>query len=152
MNNYKGNPESCKRINKRRSEETYEKIKLAVRNIQSNGLEPNIKNLVEYTNLSRAAFQLKHIKELMHELQIGPYLQLKKKYKISDLDINSFLKMEKENLKIKKQLKKQKNNLDNAYDKIDKLEHENNVLRMEIYKLQLKNDLQITKVINKKDW
>lgn len=141
MNKKKGNPNKLIEINLKRKEKTLLSIRKAVEELNSLGFEPTISRIMEITNLSRATFQLEHIKVLMIELKIGKFRKIKIDTEIENISIDNFLEL-KRNLLIKeKQIKKQKDSL-NVLSKVNKeLENENNILRMKVYELQVEKDI-----------
>lgn len=141
LNRKKGNPNQLKIINEQRKEKTLKLIRSAVEDIKSSGYEVTIQNIMEYTSLSRGTFSLNHIIELLKELKIGKYGKVRIDKELDEINIEDFIKLEKELSKKEKQIEKQKISLKSLTKKNTELLEENNILRMNIYEIQLKKDI-----------
>lgn len=141
LNRKKGNPNQLKMINAKRRMKTLNLVKDAVTELNSFGYEITIPKIMEVTNLSRGTFSLKHIDELLKELKIGKYSKFKIDKENDEIDINDFLKMQQKLTSSEKQILKQKERIKELIDRNDELVLENNILRMNIYELQLKENI-----------
>lgn len=141
LNRKKGNPQKLEEINLQRREKTLNSIRNAVEELEILGLIATIPRIMEITNLSRAAFDLTHIKELLQELRIGKYSKLKVLNQKNEISYDDYIEIHKQLNSKEKQIKKQKSFIESLKKKNEKLIEENQELMMKIYELELKKDL-----------
>lgn len=141
QNRKKGNPKKLQEINFQRREKTINSIRKAVEELETLGLIPTITKIMEITNLSRGAFELNHIKELLQELKIGKYSKLKVLNKKNEINYDDYIEIYKKLNSKEKQIEKQKSFIESLNKKNKKLIEENQELMMKIYELELKKDL-----------
>lgn len=141
LNRKKGNPKTLLEINPQRREKTLNSIRKAVEELEILGFIATIPKIMEITNLSRGAFYLNHIKELLEELGIGKYSKLKVLNQKNEINYDDYIELLKQLNSKEKQIEKQKSFIESLKQKNEKLLEENQELIMKIYELELKKDL-----------